>query len=263
MGVLTLNTCAGERSKILNRTPTLLAVLAFGALVGACDSDPAGPNSPGAEIIFDLDFRDPALGTQGWEAGFADYPVDGEEIMELASGHEPLPEELDEEGYGLFIGATNRSDDVFMFWKGQISELEPNTSYLVHFRVEFATDSPLGCVGVGGPPGESVWVKTGATLVEPDPVPEEVGSTDYWRMNIDKGNQSQAGADILLLGNVGIEESECLDRSWGMKTLESEQPLPFTSDASGSAWLLVGTDSGFESRTELYYTRVRAVFEVA
>ncbi|MEX2529690.1 MAG: hypothetical protein WD960_02870 [Gemmatimonadota bacterium] len=257
-----LDGCAGERTRSGRTVPVALAFLPLLGIVGACDGDPSGPDNPGAEMVFDLDFRDPATGSRGWDAGFSDYPVEEEGSMELASGHEPLPAELDEEGHGLFIGATNRSDDVFMFWKGQVSGLEPEATYRVHFRVEFATNSPLGCAGVGGPPGESVWLKTGSTLVEPEPVPEEVGSTDWWRMNIDKGNQSQPGADVLLLGNVGIEESDCLDRSWGMKTLESQEPLSFSTDASGAAWLVVGTESGFESRTELYYTRVRAVFEV-
>jgi len=45
------------------------------------------------------------------------------------------------------------------------------------------------------------------------------------------------------------------------KTLSSgsEQPL-VTTDAGGAAWLLVGTDSGFEGSTRLYYTRFAATF---
>jgi hypothetical protein len=45
------------------------------------------------------------------------------------------------------------------------------------------------------------------------------------------------------------------------KTLSSgSEQLLVTSGGSGAAWLLVGTDSGFEGSTRLYYTRFAAAF---
>jgi hypothetical protein len=60
----------------------------------------------------------------------------------------------------LFISGVNRSDDLFMYWKGQIVGLSPGTSYRASIEVEFATNVPSGCVGVGGSPGESVWISS-------------------------------------------------------------------------------------------------------
>ena len=36
----------------------------------------------------------------------------------------------------------------------------------------------------------------------------------------------------------------------------SYAPLQVSSDADGKIWLIVGTDSGFEGLTALYYTRI-------
>jgi len=43
-----------------------------------------------------------------------------------------------------------------------------------------------------------------------------------------------------------------------LKELESaaSPPLTVMPNPDGSVWLLMGTDSGFERRTSLYYTRV-------
>ncbi len=233
------------------------------AILAGCedDGDPTTP-SPGQEVTVELDFTDPTTGdADGWDADFAHFSPQQEEIMEFAWGHEPLPDDLEGEGYGLMVGATNRSDDVFMYWTGPVEGLEPNTEYDVRFTVEFATDSPAGCVGIGGPPGESVWVKTGATLVRPEPVLED----DYWLMSIDKGNQSMGGEDAIIVGDVANAESGCHadERVWELKTLESEDPFFFSTDDQGRGWLLVGTDSGFEGRTVLFYTRLTAEFSPA
>ena len=63
----------------------------------------------------------------------------------------------------LFISGVNRSDDLFMFYKGQVGGLQGGTTYQVSFQVEFATIAPSGCIGVGGAPGENVYIKAGAT----------------------------------------------------------------------------------------------------
>lgn len=44
---------------------------------------------------------------------------------------------------------------------------QPNTTYTFDFTVEFASDAADGLVGIGGPPGEAVYIKAGASPVEP------------------------------------------------------------------------------------------------
>jgi len=90
-----------------------LAILALAGVPAGCAETPVAPGP--MPVTLDLDFT---TETHGWEAGFSDFNVGDEEQMELASGHETLPPGVEREGRGLFVGATNRSDDVFMFWTG-------------------------------------------------------------------------------------------------------------------------------------------------
>ena len=102
--------------------------------------------------MFDFTFENDA---EGWTASFADLPVDYEpSIYELDSSHGALPDGL--EGAGIYIQGHNRSDDLFMYLKRQIRGLEPSAIYAVSASIDLATNVPLGSVGIGGSPGESV-----------------------------------------------------------------------------------------------------------
>ena len=183
--------------------------------------------------------------------GFADLPADYDQsIYELDSGHRALPEEL--EGAGIYIQGHNRSDDLFMYLKRRVGGLTPTASYTVTVTVDVATNVAQGMVGIGGSPGESVYVKAGASTVEPE---AETDRTGNLRMTIDKGNQSQDGLQMVVLGDVahpGVVAAE-----FRIKTLDSmDSPVTVEADGAGIVWLVVGTDSGFEGLTRLYYDRI-------
>ena len=195
-------------------------------------------------------------GTQGFVAGFADLPDTGNETYELMSGFEPLPPPLAPE-MALFISGANRSDDLFMFFRGQIGGLVPGVRYNATVSVEIATDTPSGCFGIGGAPGESVYIKAGVSDVEPLPVLE--GS--YLRMNIDIGNQSTGGEQAVVLGNVANSRPCEQSPQWELKSFPAQSvPAPVTASPDGRVWLLFGTDSGFEGRTQVYFRQVTVTF---
>ena len=197
-------------------------------------------------------------GMQGFVADFADYPPAQTEIYELTSDYRPLPSPLGPDS-ALFISGVNRSDDLFMFFKRQIGGLVPSASYEVSVNVEIATDIPAGCFGIGGAPGESVWIKAGASEVEPSPVLEGT----WLRMNIDIGSQSNSGEDAVVLGNVANSRSCEQPRQWERKDFAAQSiPASVTADADGRAWLMFGVDSGFEGRTDIYFTRATATFRL-
>ena len=204
---------------------------------------------------FRIDF---SHGLEGWVGGFADYPVGEEDFYELGWGWLPIQEPLS--GHGFYITGNNHSDDLFMFIKGQICDLKPNTSYSLRFEVAFATDASQGCFGVGGSPGESVFVKVGATKIEPQAIPED----NNYCMNIDKGNQAQGGKDAQVIGDVANTNTDCSNFVYELKVLDNNSEI-FTveTDNEGKLWMIVGTDSGFEATTTLYYTNINiAAMEV-
>jgi hypothetical protein len=222
--------------------------LALAALaLSACD-DATAPDDGLQRFAFDFDD-----GTQGWEAGFADYPVGEDEEYELDAAHEPLPDPLDQNRGGFRLTGYNYSDDLLMYLKRPIDDLEPNRMYRIAFDVEFATAAPSGCSGTGGAPGESVFVKAGASDVEP--VSEE--EDGYNRINIDIGNQAEDGEKGLVLGDIANSNTNCDEPVYELKELTSDpQVLTVQADDDGRLWLIVGIDSGFESLTSLWFSRV-------
>ena len=226
--------------------------LAVCVTIAACSSNPNGPSDA---RTFAFDF---ASGPLGFVAGFADYPPADASTYFLTADYRSLPEPLDTSRQALFISGVNRSDDLFMFYKGRVNGLRPNEQYRATFEIEFATSAPSGCVGVGGAPGESVWVKAGASGVEPVPFID----AGYLRMNIDKGNQSNGGADALVLGNVASSVACGDEPAWELKRLFSgPEAIVVEADQAGRVWLLFASDSGFESLTGLYYTQVAVTFD--
>ncbi|MXY58004.1 MAG: hypothetical protein F4029_11065 [Gammaproteobacteria bacterium] len=190
-------------------------------------------------------------GEHGFVADFADFPPADREEYDLASDYRALPPPFESQS-ALFIGGDNHSDDLFMFFKGQVGGLVPDARYAVSVGVEIATDVPAGCVGIGGAPGESVYVKAGASQAEPVPVLEG----NYLRMNIDIGRQSNGGENAAVLGDVANSRQCEESREWELKSLPIQSiPAPITASSSGRTWVLFGVDSGFEGRTEIYLTR--------
>lgn len=195
-----------------------------------------------------------ATNTDGWVGGFSDFRADADlDIYELAAHYSTLPEGISGTGGAFMLQGHNRSDDLFMFAKRSVSGLKPNTTYYVVFNVTFASNAAGGSIGIGGSPAEAVYVKAGVSNIEP----LVVNKNGYWQLNVDKGEQSNGGKVLHILGNVAVETD---DGSYKLKTLSNTEAFEFTTDNTGAAWLAVGTDSGFEGLTRLYYTEIAATF---
>ncbi|GGY61210.1 hypothetical protein GCM10011613_00740 [Cellvibrio zantedeschiae] len=199
--------------------------------------------------LINIDFNTNA---EGWVAGFADYPAGQETFYELTSSHASLPSSLGQNRKGIKISGNNHSDDLFMFVTKKFTGFEPNTRYEIDFELGIGTDVHSGCSGIGGSPGDSVYVKAGAAKIEPKPVNDGTG---FYLMNIDKNNQATGGSDTMVIGNIGNGLAcESTDQSYKKKTLKSETGKFTTySDANGALWVIFGTDSGFEGTTTIYF----------
>ncbi len=227
------------------RMKCLLFIL---TLVVGCNSEPVSP----ARRSFDFNFNS---GLQGWTADFSDYPVGQDSALALRSGWKALPSPLS--GHGFNVSGNNGSDDLFMFIKRRITGLEPNTQYSISFVVSFATNAPHGCYGIGGAPGEAVIMKAGASSMEPVPVPS---ASQWYVMNIDKGNQQGDGKHAVVLGTIANSSNDCLNPPYELKKLEiGSGKLRVTSDNAGAIWIFFGTDSGYEGTTSLYYVQATVI----
>ena len=203
-------------------------------------------------IPYEYEFRADA---QDWLGDFADYPAGEEAFYELEYEHSTLPSPLVQAKGALRQSGNNHSDDLFMFIKRKITGLTPNQSYKVTFDIKIATNAPNGSVGIGGSPAENVYIKAGVTRIEPQ---KELDVDNYYRMNIDKGNQSTGGRDMSVIGDFPNGSSEF---DYRLKDLTHQPPFEIVADANGEFWAIIGTDSGFEGTTTIYYSRVLLTIE--
>jgi hypothetical protein len=206
-----------------------------------------------------------AAGTDGFTADIADYrpgQETGEAGMKFVSEFRRLPPPLDNR-FGLLLGGTNRSDDLFMFIWREVTGLAPNRLYKVDTDVMIATNIGRNCVGVGGSPGEGVVIKAGASPVRPS---TSLVSGTY-RVNFEKDrNPLPIGGDqVVTIGNFANSTEICSGGSYELKKLSSTGTRSgmVTSDAAGRLWIVIGTDSGFEARTEIYYLEGSVLFTPA
>jgi len=207
-----------------------------------------------SSIRLEFDFRQ---GAQGWEAGFAEYSVEMEGLM-LESEIRPLPSEFGVNGTGYYLQGMNHSDDLFMFLNrrlGMDDGVVPGREYRVMFTIVLASNAPSGAAGIGGAPGESVYLKAGASSVEPEVYLD--ADTDYYLMNVDKGwGNSGSGTAASVVGNIANGLSAEEDPRYILLEREHEHEYTATASPDGQLWLLVGTDSGFEGLTAIYYQSV-------
>jgi hypothetical protein len=204
-------------------------------------------------IVKRYDFRQ---GSRGWRAGFADFFTGREQEQQLESGIRNAPASIGG-GRAFFISGENSTDDLFMFLRRQIGigdGLKPNTEYQLFYEIEFGSNAQEGCSGIGGAPAESVFMKAGASTERPRTSADEEGIE---RLNVDHGQQAQGGSAATVLGHVGNGEACEGNATYRTQTRSGLHTALVKTDSQGRMHLIVGTDSGFEGTTALYYKKIR------
>ena len=125
-------------------------------------------------------------------------------------------------------------------------------------HIVFLSNAGTGCFGVGGSPGESVFLKAGFSLEEPKALLDENG---YLRMNIDKGIQGGGGEDMDIVSNVANGIRVCHDTPYASLTKYYSHKNTLLVEEDSLIWLALGTDSAFESKTTLYFDSIKVSFE--
>jgi len=230
----------------------LILFSSLAILFSSCNDDDHTITDPEVvELTFDF-LND----KQSWEGGFSDYPVGEEDFYELDYEFSDLPEPLNTNQGSLKQSGNNHSDDLFMFIRRQIKELEPNSNYKISYEIEFASNVADGQVGVGGSPGESVFLKAGATTIKPEKI---VAIQDnYYIMNIDNGVQANDGLDMVVIGDFSNDTDQ---NEYTLKNLVANNIITVSTNSLGELWLIVGTDSAFEATTTIYYNIINIKLE--
>lgn len=212
-------------------------------LLTGCDGELQLGGKPAEKFSYDFN-----QGLQSWQVAYSDYPVEQPDIYELKYGLRPLPAGFS--GQGLMVSGHNRSDDLFMFIKRRLTGLTPSTKYSARLKLNLLSNIGPDCMGIGGSPGESVYLKFGYGDKEP--------KQDGYYLNLPKGNQAEGGAQAKVIGDFAVAGANCEATVYKNKLIETnkEQTLEFTTSADGSIWLFIGSDSGFEGLTTMYYRSV-------
>ncbi len=211
-------------------------------------------------IELDYNFR---ANLQGWSGGFADYStLNDPKILNFDKRLRYIPRKATRVPIrGFMIQGRNISDDLFMFLKRRLTSKDgivAGQTYRLHFTVEFASNAAEGCAGIGGSPGNDVYLKTGAAPIEPIPTLQSDGTSI--RLNVDIGNQNNSGPAASIAGDIsnGIPCENALPVFPYVITQRSHTHIVnVTANNAGELWLLIGTDSGFEGLTRLYYKRIQ------
>ena len=203
---------------------------------------PPAPTPVASTVVLDF-----SKGIDGWSAGVADY-TDGTEPSATQHGWLTLPSPLSDK-YGYYLASRNNSDDVLTFVKHQLTGFVAGAKYALTFEMNYATDAATGCFGVGGSRGESVYMVAAAGTDEPKVVKNTDGN---YRLNLDRGNQGAAGPQGVVLGTQGVDGLDCNGGKWAVASRKSTDAITVTADKEGKLWVVLGTDSAFESANAVY-----------
>lgn len=110
-------------------------------------------------------------------------------------------------------------------------------------------------MGIGGSPGDSVYVKAGIVNQEPANIKQD----NYYRFNLEKkGNQSTSGEDLQVIGNL-TKTDDSTDDSYTYKQFETQTIVE--TDEEGNAYIVIGLDSGFEGKTQVYLDNIQVSYK--
>ena len=229
----------------------LLSLTACGGSDGpAAQSPQASPpvaTVPPPTPVASTTVVDFSKGIDGWTASVADY-TEGTEPTATGYGWSALPAPLAGK-HGYYLASRNNSDDVLTFVKHQMTGFVAGAKYALTFEMNYATDAAAGCFGVGGSRGESIYMIAAAGTDEPKVVKNTDGN---FRLNLDRGNQAAPGPQGVVLGTQGVEDLSCDGGSWAVTSRKSTDAITVTADKEGKLWVVLGTDSAFESANAFY-----------
>lgn len=237
----------------MNRNLYLILMLAFVLPFASCNDE---ETIESGKVVVETDFNKAATSNplDGWSAVFAEYPDGGNEFYELNSGIKNLPEPLDQTKKAFMLSGNNHSDALQMWLVKQLSGLAPESNYSIETEVELASKYPDGSVGIGGSPGNAVhlvskFATQGYTLEKGKDLGDNV------KLVLKKVEAVPESVLEFELGDVSITSDQYVYQLITRK--KSSWSDVVVTDKDGKLWAVVGTWSGFEGTSALYYTRIK------
>jgi hypothetical protein len=230
------------RPVVLRGFTVLLALV----ITQGCNNDEFAADGFEADLFSYFDFNQ---GYQGWEAGFARYPVEEQESLDMSSQLCALPASTGMSGTALCISGRNPYGDMLYFIKRQIEGLAPHTTYTLEFQFQFVAE----VIMASRQSDMRVLVKVGASQIEPtvyaaDTLAER-GYTPA-TLNIDMGTgEMLKSANAVPIGEVD------LSGSFDTRTFQASttrQAFTGTTDSDGKLWLIAGFDSYSDAHLRFY-----------
>lgn len=190
------------------------------------------------------------LGTQGWDSLFSDYPKGEESFYQLEFAYSHLPEPLDTTVKAIKISGNNHSDDLLSFITTKITQLIPDAVYEVTFDITMASNVATNSIGIGGSP--DLAIGAGGLGYEPA---KALDASNWYRTNFISLLQSHESNNVMqMLGTIGVQDTTTVYTL--INRNNSDNPLKLKTNEYGELWLLIGTDSGFEGITTLYFKSI-------
>jgi hypothetical protein len=137
---------------------------------------------------------------------------------------------------------------------GASDGIQAGAAYQLGFTITFASNAPAGLIGAGGAPAEAVFTKGGASPRKPRNL--IIPGVSNFILNTKKSNQSGSGSEVSVAGNIANGGPPDPNDGYRIVTREHVHPESIHANDSGNLWLVVGTDSGFEGITTLYYVSI-------
>jgi hypothetical protein len=196
---------------------------------------------------YQYDFADD---TQGWTAMFSDYPKGEELYYELTYQHTRLPSPLDTNMMAVMISGNNHSDDLFSCIFKKLDGFVAGRTYQVTFDIDLASSVPSNAIGIGGSP--DLALGAGGISYQPK---NNLDESNWYRPNFTVKLQSALSNEIMqVIGKIGVTDTTTVFTLINRNNLD--KPIMLTTDEYGELWLLIGTDSGFEGKTTLYFKSI-------
>jgi len=225
-------------------------VLILYILLVGCDNENIEIDNP---LVFEFNFL---TSMHDWESFFSDYPVGEEEFYELEFEHTYLPEPLIQNTKSLKISGNNHSDDLFSAIYRKFKDLKPNYTYSITFDIDLASNAPSNAFGVGGSP--DLTLGAGGINYPPENSVDEI---NHYRPNFESQLQSGISNQVfMVLGKIGVSD-EIPTPFMLINRNNLDNPINIQTDPNGEIWLMIATDSGFESTTTLYYKSIKIEFK--